>query len=899
MRSKMKWCFGIAFIFCIFLSQPVLADLYESVSFEVNVQTAGYYHIAVRYEAVLGGGEILREVRINGNTAPGAEVITFNRFFADENQYWRYQQGNQLFPSQIEVVRAVDFTLAARPTIYLRFWLDAGVNIIEFVELEGEIVILETPTVTPAMDRIKYAEYAQIHSAISRSQNEMIVIQAQEAAYKTSRTLFPINDRTCPLVTPYHHTYITLNAIGGFAWRVPGQIIEWNVYVPESGMYRVALRYAQRDRRGFSSRAFTINGEIPFAEAAYIRFDHGNGFNTRYLGCPDTGEDFWFYFQAGWNTIGLEATLGVFESIVEEATQVLVDMTRIYQDIIMITSATPSIHRDYLIMGHIPDLRERLWEQTAILARIVADIDAVGATVGEGTAIVERLIFNANRLADRPYMVAHWLNDFQVSIAALSTFIVLSHEQPLLLDVIGLGGENAVLFRARANFFQRIRHNFMSFMGSFTNDFGVVLDSENVVEQVTVEVWISSGFDMFNNLGRAINEQFVRQHPHINIDLRLVDATIVFPASLTGRGPDVVLQGSAAMPINFAHRGGAIDLTQFPDFEEVASRFAPAAVDTFRFLDGVYALPDQMTFDVMFYRTDIFEELGINAPNTMDEFLGIMPILQTRFMDAFLTTLPQPVLGSEGGVGATTRGVNTVHAALLHQRGGSIYSPDGAYTRIADEIGIEAFQFWTDLYTKHNFIFRADVPTRFRMGSMPIAIADLGLFNVLNATAPEIRGNWAIAPIPGMYRECGEFRRDGLVSVSSNFIVGNTVEQRGTKNEAWEFLKWFTSDEVQERFALDAEAVWGHNWRYQTANLAAFESLNWGRHVWPVLEEAIGWTFAVPQVPGGYIAGRSIHNAFIATVVDNSNPAHALFFARDEINSELTQKRREFGIYGR
>ncbi|MCL2405246.1 MAG: extracellular solute-binding protein [Defluviitaleaceae bacterium] len=899
MRRNLKWCFGIALIYICF-SQPAIVQAesngYETVSFTVTAQSAGYHHITVSYEAVLGGGEILREIRVNGN--PNAEVVEFRRFFVDQNQDWRYIQGNQLFPSQVEVARAVDFTLAARPAIYLNFWLEAGINTIDFVTLEGEMTILDTPTITPATHRITYAEYAQLHSTIPRSSSEMIIIQAQEAAFKTSRSLFPINDRTCPLVAPYHHTYITLNAIGGWAWRVPGQLIEWDVYVPESGMYRVALRYAQRDKRGFSSRALTINGVIPFGEAAYIRFDHGNSFSSRYLGCPETGEDFWFYFQAGHNTIGLEATLGVFETIVDEATQVLVDMTRIYQDIIMITSATPSIHRDYLILGHIPDLRERLRAQTAILSRIIDDIDAIGG-VGEGTAIVERLIFNANRLADRPYMVAHWLNDFQVSIAALSTFIVLSHTQPLLIDVIGVGGENADLFRARANFFQRMRHSFMSFIGSFTNDFNVVIDSEDTAEQVTVEVWISSGFDMFNNLGRAINEQFVSQHPHINIDLRLVDASIVFPASLTGRGPDVVVQGSAAMPINFAHRGGAIDLTQFADFEDVASRFAPAAIDTFRFLDGVYALPDQMTFDVMFYRTDIFEELGITAPNTMDEFLGIMPILQTRFMEAFLTTLPQPTLGSEGGVGATTLGVNTVYAALLHQRGGGIYSQDGSYTRIADEIGLEAFQFWTDLYTKHNFIFRADVLTRFRMGSMPIAIADLGVFNMLNATAPEIRGNWAIVPIPGMYRECGEFRRDGLMSVSSNFIVGNTVERRGTHNEAWEFLKWFTSYEAQLRFALDAEAVWGHNWRYQTANLEAFKSLSWGRHVTPVLEEAIGWSFAVPQVPGGYIAGRSIRNAFNATVVDNMNPAHELFFARDEINAELTLKRREFGIYGR
>ena len=53
----------------------------------------------------------------------------------------------------------------------------------------------------------------------------------------------------------------------------------------------------------------------------------------------------------------------------------------------------------------------------------------------------------------------------------------------------------------------------------------------------------------------------------------------------------------------------------------------------------------------------------------------------------------------------------------------------------------------------------------------------------------------------------------------------------------------------------------------------------------------------MPQVPGGYIVGRELHNAFNQAVVDGRNPSHALFDARDAINRELTLKRREFGIY--
>jgi len=679
---------------------------------------------------------------------------------------------------------------------------------------------------------------------------------------------------------------------------VPGQRIEWVVDVPESGMYRVALRYVQREKRGFTSRAFLINGEIPFAEAAVIRFDYNSHFASRFLSDPETGEDFWFYFPAGLNTIALEVTLGVFADIVDDALVIMQDLNRIYQDIIMVTSAQPNRYRDYQILAVIPDLQPRLREQSARIAILLEQIDAVGNTFAETNAILERLIRNIDRLADNPSRVSLYLSEFQSSITAMGTFVTRSLEQPLQLDMIGLAGESAVPFRGRAGFFARIIHRFRSLVGSFTTNFDFVSDAVTAEETVNLDVWISTGFDLYNILGRLINDQFVQQHPHISVNLQLVDAGIIFPASLTGQGPDVVLQAQAMTPINFAHRGGAVDLTQFPDFHEVAGRFAPAAIETFEFMDAIYALPDQMTFNVMLYRTDVFEDLGIETiPNTISEFISLLPVLQANQMDIFFTSGALPVLGTGGGmVGATTRGLNTVHVGFLHQMGESVFGPTGAYTNIASPIGVEAFRFWTDLYTKHNFIVETDVLTRFRLGVLPVVVTDINIINHLNATAPEIRGMWSVAPVPGMYNAAGDFRRDTVMSVSSNFIVRNMVEQRDNKYEAWEFLRWFTSDEVQERFAIEAEAYWGHNWRYLTANLNAFERLSWGPDVWPVLEDAINWSIAIPQVPGGYIAGRSVNNALLSVIVDNRNPIDAIFEARDEINRELAIKRREFGL---
>jgi len=900
--SRLAVACTIALIAVLSLYVPAFADSPESdpglpyMSFEVLADSAGYHHLTVNYAAIPGSVDILADVYVNGQVVYSA--LPFRRFFSDAHSAWRTQTGNQQIPSQVEVTRYTNFIIGTSPANPASIWLNAGNNTVTLIFSDGYISEDSEITASPAQALITYAEYSALHQDVPQVPGEMLTVQAQHVLFRTSPTLFPLNDRTCPIVYPYHPSNVVLNTIGGFSWRVPGQLIEWEIYVPVAGMHRVALRYAQREIRGFSSRVFTINGEIPFAEAADIRFEFSTNFNSRFLSCIETGEYFWFYFPAGTHIIGLEATLGVFEEILVDASNVLSNLTHFYQEVIMVTSTRPDRHRDYQITIGVPGFRDRLWEIEAELADIIARVDSATHGFSENVLALERMRDRVERLAERPDRVGVYLIEFQHALGGMAHFITQAFEQPLLLDVIGLGGYEAELFRSRANVFQRFWHFIMSLIGSFGMDLSIQAEAPYDVEQTSIEVWVSTGFDVFNIKGRLISELFAAEHPHISVDLRLVDAGIIFPASLTGQGPDVILQANASMPINFAFRAGALDLTYFDDFDEVASWFHPAAIETLSFMDAVYALPDMMHFNVLFYRTDVLENLGIaEIPNTMDEFLSVVPILQARHMDVFFTTAPQPSPGVLGGmVGGLTRGLNTIHIGLLHQMGGNVFAYGGAHTNIADEIGVAAFRRWTDLYTKHNFVVETNLLNRFRLGDLPIIVEDLSLINVLNAAAPDIRGNWAIAPVPGMYREDGEFRRDNVLSVSCNFIVGNMVERNDTKYEAWEFLRWFSSAAVQTRFAQEIEAVLGHNWRYMTANLEAFQNLGWGRAEWPILEEMLDWAVAIPQVPGGYIAGREVHNSFLHVVVDEGNPIDRIFLARDRINTELTTKRREFGL---
>lgn len=880
----------------------LLTDSDSKVTYRFNLPQGGLYYIAIRYKPVAGGREIARGIQINSEYPfEEAKYITFNRYYRDKDREYKNQDGNQTFPTQIEEeiwTETLLFSANGYITEPLSFAFKAGENTLTIESIEGGMW-LDIIKLIPATPLPEYEAYIRecYEKGYEIYDGEPIKVQGEDAIWKTSPSLYPINNRTSPLTEPYHPSYIVLNTIGGYAWRFPGQKIVWEVNVPKAGLYKIAFKYKQSYNRGtFSTRKLAINSSVPFAEANELRFDYNTDFSISYLADPTTGEEFYFYLNKGKNTISLEVSLGVFGQLISRVEDSLVNLNKIYQDIIVVTGVSPDKYRDYKLTVLIPDLRQRLIAERDALQSVVDDINDISGSFASSTSIINILITILNKMIKKPNEIPRYLVDFKSNISSLGDWIISIQEQPLEIDYFIIAGDNSKLPKPEGNFIQKLAHSLRAFIGSFLVDFNQQSKTVEDEKAKTIEVWISTGRDQYNILSRMINESFCKKYD-INVDLKLVNPDAIFPATLAGNGPDVNIQVAASIPINFGYRDAAYDLTKLADFDEVAARFSKAAVDTFMFKNACYAIPDQMSFNVMFYRTDIFEQLGLEPPKTMDELLAIVPILQKNNMDIYFTTAPQTTLGAISTSGST-KNINPIYVSLLYQKGGQLYQNDGEYTDITSEEGIEAFKFWTDLYTKHNFIVTTDFVTRFRMGEIPIGIVDFTVFNTLSAAAPEIKGDWAIAQIPGTVQEDGSVRYDVPVTVSGALIVKNIAEKKGTVNESWEFLKWWTSAETQYEFATEMESVLGLAGRYPVANLEAFQKIAWGKNNLAVLNESLKWVRAVPQVPGSYITGRVIENAFLSVVTETSNvnPVDALYEAADEINAELKNKREEFNI---
>ena len=118
------------------------------------------------------------------------------------------------------------------------------------------------------------------------------------------------------------------------------------------------------------------------------------------------------------------------------------------------------------------------------------------------------------------------------------------------------------------------------------------------------------------------------------------------------------------------------------------------------------------------------------------------------------------------------------------------------------------------------------------------------------------------------------------------------------KDEAWEFLKWWTSADVQARYASDIESFYGLEFRWNTANTIAMKSLSWPSDDLKAIREQARWAKNMPNMPGSYFLGRQLEFAWNSTVLDGKPALESLEQAELSLQREMNRKQRDFDIAG-
>lgn len=865
-----------------------------SVSWTVNIPETGVYNIKMIYEALESNtNDVEFSLLIDGESPYAtASRITLSKRWINESEIKQDSRQNDIRPGQISTPCWQETPLEDIDGLFnepLEFYMEAGEHTITFESEKAEFAVksfifyqYEAPA----------AYTAPSDSDLTQAQGQKITLEGETAAYKSSRTLYPTADKSSYLTSSANGSSPTktrYNTIGSGSWTQSTQTVTWEFNVDKAGYYKIGIRGRQDQMRGmYSNRRLYVNGEVPCLEANQIKFYYDTDWSIT-TPKSENGDDLYFYLQAGTNTISLEAVPGEIGEIMGNLDELVYNINSYYRQIRQITGPDPDEYNNYMIDTAIPSIVPDFKEYAKTLRDKKAEIEKLSGSGGTEAETLEKMAIVLDKCIKKPDLIPEMMSQIKDNITSVSSFVNQYREQPLEVDMIEVATSDQDFTSCDKSFFGSLGFGFKGFIGSFFEDYNALSDED----ESAMECWVMLGRDNAEALQQLISSEY-NPTAKTKINLKLVQGGIV-EATFAGKGPDLALFMGGDFPIQLAARGVLTDLTTFSDFDEVKTRFADDATVLYQYNGGTYGLPCDQTFPMLFYRSDILSEYGIDPAtdlNTWDGLLNCLPTLQRNYLEVGLIL---PVMTSTGGttqVSAITEPGNTF-AMLLLQQGLNYYNEEQTKTTFDTQEAVNAFDTWTKFYTTYSFQQTYDAFTRFRTGDMPVVIQNYTFYNQLSVAAPEIKGCWGFQPVPGTVQEDGNINHAANSNGSGAIIFTKAADQEG----AWDFIKWFTSTDAQVKYGNNIESILGTMGRYATANEEALQQLSWTTSEVNLLLDQLNSQVEIPIIPASYGVTRNVMNAFRAVVNDYDNARDTLFWYNKDINDEITRKLEDLGLY--
>ena len=675
---------------------------------------------------------------------------------------------------------------------------------------------------------------------------------------------------------------------------------------------------------------------VPFAEAYNTQFNYDKDWQSSYL-ADGAGNEFEFYFEEGVEyTIYLECSLGSLKELIQRVQNSLNTINECYLKILQLTGNDPDEYRDYNFHNIMPEVLYELLIQAVELESVKQEFEILCGTNGSHITTLHTIALLLDKMgSDEGDNVAANMSTLKSYLGTLGTWINSSKSSTIIVDSISVcpsdAGEDD-LVRAKAGFFKTIGFEIASFFWSFFTKYEQMgLTTLPTKDSRNIDVWLASGRDQ-SNIWRTMidSEGSFTDSTGVAVTLKLVTGGTLLPSILSGKGPDVYIGLGSSDVINYAIRdavlgvsgndprlydvdgenqneifssnyytyredggkyvvvkegdeytgNGTLTHTSYNFNDAVEGNFVDAAMDTVRLLDVTYGIPQSMGFSMMFYRMDVLANLNQEVPESWDQLLALLPVLQTNNMSI---------------------GVSYIAAIdfMIYQKGGNMWKyPDnpqyaGAKIDLDSNIALEAFDYVCRLYSDYSFPVSYDAANRFRTGEMPIIIGDYaGIYNQLVVYATEIAGLWEFCALPGSERADGTFNYDSLAGVGATVMLHGCDDVLG----AWQFIQWQTGVETQSQYGNKMVALIGPSAKYESANINAIKNLSWTASERAAIEEQIQHLSSIVNYPGSYIINRYTKFAFLAAVNDGENAVDALSGYIDSINAEIKRKREEFNL---
>ena len=860
------------------------------LTWEFEIPKDGLYEIKINYIPDENDkAEIQRQILIDGESPfQESENIGFNRRWREMNDPKVDINGDQLTP-KLEQVTQWDICevsdIDGMMPDSLRYLLTQGKHTLTISYVNAAMYIGEVEVV-PATDFPKYEQVKAEYDAKGYKEytGAQIKVQAEEADFRSSQVLRRQYNAD-PAAQPYEMGHVVLNTIGGFNWRKGNQRVEYKIDVPEDGLYKLNMRIFQRHGEGLSvHRQITIDGQVPFEEVSAYPF----AFNAKWQSntiSDDEGNPYLFYLTKGEHTLGLLVKMGQASAVIEELFSINSDVTNLIRSIKKIIGDDPDLNFDYDLEKNYPQL---ITEMQSLRDRYHAQIEYIKDYCDRTPTLANSLYTAADQLdylSRKPDQIPSKLKQMNDVQGSVSQWYYDIQDQPMEIDFIQFNAPDEEPEFRLSNFWEKLGGTLVNFAASFYKDYDSIMyavddETANVKSDVVLDVWVARSKEMAEVLQRMSNEEFT-QDKGIGVKINILPSGSVgavgsisplMLAVISGEVPDIALGSDSQTPVELAIRGAAYDLSTFSDFAEVSKRFLPGTMTPLEYKGGIYALPENMDFKMMFYRKDILKDIEVQIPQTWDDLYNrTLPILDQNGMEFFMA--------SDFGT-------------FLFQNGGEFYNEDGTQTMLGSNVAYQSFLQWCNNYTVYDIPKTAEIYNHFRMGDIPLVIGGFGDYMKIMYAAPDLYGKWDIAPIPGIRQPDGTINRSSGGASTTLMIFTDSKEKEG----AWEFAKWWLDAEVQYMYSVEIEAIMGLEARWNTANVEAFLNLSWDENHLKVFNVAWRNFKNMENTLGGYYTGRNVTNAWTRVVMNDQTPRTSWEKAVDDITNEMLRKQIEYGI---
>lgn len=405
-----------------------------------------------------------------------------------------------------------------------------------------------------------------------------------------------------------------------------------------------------------------------------------------------------------------------------------------------------------------------------------------------------------------------------------------------------------------------------------TSSVGAVTPSTKQLAPATITVW-ATGADTDAQVLQAAADSFGTLHSGVKVNIQSISwddsHAKILAAVSSGTGPDIIT-GGLSYGIEFGKKGGLVDLkAKYPDLVDQAQKLSqPGIYKALVGQDGkVYALPGDLTVYMMYYRTDILQQNGINPPKTWDDLSAAL----TKLMSA----------GKAKGLGfnwGTTGWLGYFN--FLYAAGGTLYDNQCTKATVNSPEGLKALQFYSDLYSKYKA--PTDTSTDFEAGlaSGDYPIGFNGSWELINmeVSHPEIKGKWAAAPLPS-----------GPGGKSTAFIGGRALSIMNTsksQDQAAEFIRYLFTDQAAQQTS-DQAAKLSTLWLPARVDMA--DKLQIPADRISAIKAQLNDAAGPPICTGWEESGSTVDKKLQEVILNKGDPKKALDDIANTMNQNLKQ----------